>query len=246
MGLISNIFGKKSNFEGNLKKAYYCFKPEMVDTIFLGGIDQARKIVLSISKILNEDAKSYDALKCYEILKLFVTVLTRKVITQSDDAKIKASLLVKGNGIITNKNVENIFAFIVLSINNPEFELLSEADFDVLNTISGYQSYADNAVLQNENITYNSTDEQYGIVLEKPIYVNGIRGSEKYLSSLRTVLNEKLTWSRIGSFSTEAVNGVIDSYEMYLPSGKLYKTIYICMYAKQNSTVAPKGFHLEV
>ena len=35
---------------------------------------------------------------------------------------------------------------------------------------------------------------------------------------------------------------MVDIYEIILPSGKLYKTIYLNMYGTQNSTKTPKGF----
>ena len=42
--------------------------------------------------------------------------------------------------------------------------------------------------------------------------------------------------------SVDGINGMVDVYDTYLPSGEEYKTIYINMYGASNSTFAPKGF----
>lgn len=45
--------------------------------------------------------------------------------------------------------------------------------------------------------------------------------------------------------SVDGINGMIDIYEGYLPSGKRYKTLYVNMYGTANSTTAPKGFKMK-
>lgn len=85
-------------------------------------------------------------------------------------------------------------------------------------------------------------DPEHGLVVNKPIYVKGIEGSKAYLASLRTILGEKLTWNRTGSFSIAGINGMIDLYESKTASGVAYKSVYLNMYATDNSTTPPKGF----
>ena len=65
---------------------------------------------------------------------------------------------------------------------------------------------------------------------------------EKYLKFLRTINGEPIKWNRRGSMNVDGVNGMVDVYDTYLPSGAEYKTIYINMYGASNSTFAPKGF----
>ena len=69
-----------------------------------------------------------------------------------------------------------------------------------------------------------------------------IDGEKELLESLYTINGEKIKWHRQGSVNVNGVNGVIDIYDTYLPSGKLYKTIYINMYGAKKSTKAPEGF----
>ena len=93
-----------------------------------------------------------------------------------------------------------------------------------------------------ENQPHNELDADFGLVPQKPVYTVGIDEQEKYLRSLRTVEGEPIKWNRRGSMSVDGVNGIVDVYDTYLPSGEEYKTIYINMYGASNSTFAPKGF----
>ena len=91
----------------------------------------------------------------------------------------------------------------------------------------------------------NEKDPEFGLVPEKPIFTLAIEivdGQRAYLSKLRTLNGEKITWKRFGSTSVDGINGMIDIYETFLPSGQPYKTLYINMYGAEKSTKAPVGF----
>lgn len=93
----------------------------------------------------------------------------------------------------------------------------------------------------------NEGDSDFGLIPEKPIFtlaLMSVDGEEEYLNRLYTVNGEKIKYNRRGSISIEGINGVIDIYETFLPSGQPYKTIYINMYGAKNSTEAPAGFVL--
>lgn len=85
----------------------------------------------------------------------------------------------------------------------------------------------------------------FGLVVDNPIYTlatKSVRGEHEYLERLRTLNGEKITWNRVCSTSSEKVKGLIDMYDTYLPSGELYKTVFINMYGAKTSTKAPEGF----
>lgn len=91
----------------------------------------------------------------------------------------------------------------------------------------------------------NENDPEFGLVPEKPIFTLAteiIDGQRAYLGKLRTLNGDKITWKRLGSTSVEGINGMIDIYETYLPSGVPYKTLYINMYGARTSKTAPAGF----
>lgn len=91
----------------------------------------------------------------------------------------------------------------------------------------------------------NENDPELGLVPEKPIFTLAteiVDGQRTYLGKLRTLNGDKITWKRLGSTSVEGINGMIDIYETYLPSGAPYKTLYINMYGARTSKTAPAGF----
>ncbi len=93
----------------------------------------------------------------------------------------------------------------------------------------------------------NEDDSDFGLVPEKPIFtlaLMSIDGEKEYLDQLYTTNGEKIKYNRRGSISIEGINGIIDIYETFLPSGEPYKTIYINMYGASKSTKAPDGFVL--
>ena len=91
-------------------------------------------------------------------------------------------------------------------------------------------------------------DDDFGLVPENPIFTLALKsviGEEEYLDNLYTVNGEKIKYNRRGSISVAGINGMIDIYETYLPSGEPYKTVYINMYGAKRSKRAPAGFSFE-
>lgn len=91
----------------------------------------------------------------------------------------------------------------------------------------------------------NENDADFGLVPQKPIFtlaLKSVEGEKEYLEKLYTVNGEKIKYNRRGSTSVNGINGMIDIYETYLPSGQPYKTIYINMYGARTSSKAPAGF----
>ena len=84
----------------------------------------------------------------------------------------------------------------------------------------------------------NENDSDFGLVPEKPIFtlaLMSVDGEKEYLNRLYTENGEKIKYNRRGSMSVEGINGMIDIYETFLPSGQPYKTIYINMYGVRSS-----------
>ena len=95
----------------------------------------------------------------------------------------------------------------------------------------------------------NENDADFGLVPEKPIFtlaLMSVDGEKEYLNQLYTAKGEKITYTRQGSTGVDGINGMIDIYDTYLPSGDFYKTIYINMYGAKRSQSAPKGFSFSV
>lgn len=102
--------------------------------------------------------------------------------------------------------------------------------------------------LNKQNQPDNEGDTDFGLVPEKPIYtlaIQSVEGEKKFLNRIYTSAGERITYKRVGSVKAEGINGLNDIYEIYLPSGKLYKTIYINMYGAKESSMPPAGFSFE-
>ena len=99
----------------------------------------------------------------------------------------------------------------------------------------------------SKNQPDNEGDTDFGLVPEKPIFTSAlesVKGERRYLDKLHTPNGERITYNRLGSTCANGINGMIDIYETFLPSGQPYKTIYINMYGAKQSTKAPAGFSL--
>lgn len=95
----------------------------------------------------------------------------------------------------------------------------------------------------NQEIESQGTDDpEYGLNAQKPIYTYKANGSDSYLASLRTEKGNPLHWVRTGSWCFKNIHGMVDEYTGFLPSGEIYKKIYLNMYGNKNSAIAPRGF----
>ena len=244
MGLFKFLRKKGPSHDDKLRIAYRCFKPEAVESIFPGGIKQADRIVSSLGKIYNIDLESCDFERYYEILNTYLEVLIRRKITSGSNAHIIKVLQVKHPDLVNNKEIAtNALAFITINMRNNNFALKTDDDMAKLSLVIKTLTYAEDATKQNVVAeTENLEDPEYGLVLIKPIYTQGVSGSNKYLQELETTLGEPLTWNRRGAAYVEGINGMVDVYDSFLPSGKPYKTLYLNMYGSTNSAKIPVGF----
>jgi len=62
------------------------------------------------------------------------------------------------------------------------------------------------------------------------------------LKQLYIAPGAKPTWKKTQSLTVEGIPGIVDEYEMYVPSGDLYKKIYISVSNEKMSTKVPAGF----
>lgn len=246
MGLFDSFKKKPPTHEEKVALAYRCYKPDKVEMIFPGKKEQADKIIISLAKICNISLNACDAQRYYRILTIYSDVLIRKVLTHSSDEHIVTSLLMKHSEEIKDRTIAlQAVAFVTLNMANNSFAIYSEDDKDFLLAETESVEYFMDARQQNKTAEQeNLNDANYGLTGSKPIYTNGVEGSRDYLSKLRTSLGESVTWERTASYDIEGVNGIVDVYDIFLPTGKRYETIFINMYGTTNSTKAPKGFVL--
>lgn len=83
---------------------------------------------------------------------------------------------------------------------------------------------------------------EFGMTVTNPIPTISVRGSNRYLSSLR-FRGQEVKNHRHGSTSSPVTDGNVDIYELTV-AGKEVGTVYICPYHRKNCKIAPKGFTL--
>ncbi len=232
--------------EQKVSVLYRSMNRELVGHTFPGGKKQVGSIIKSLSKIFRLNLDACDVNMYKEILSTYTDVFIRKVVTHSPDDMIITSLKEKHSDLIKNDDAANmVMSFVMINMINNDFEIIADDDLQTVEILAtGFVQNQEDRVANVACETDNLDDPEYGLVPEKPIYTNGVSGSKAYLNRLTTALGEELSWERQGSMSVEGINGMIDVYEGYLPSGKRYKTLYVNMYANANSTTAPKGFKI--
>lgn len=100
-----------------------------------------------------------------------------------------------------------------------------------------------------QRINEDGTDEDeisdgygdFGYVLTNPIPVNTTFGSAVYLTKLRTLENQRVSYERLGSFDSPVSEHPVDGY-IISSGGKELATLYFSCYHKKNSEKAPKNF----
>lgn len=88
----------------------------------------------------------------------------------------------------------------------------------------------------------SDVDDEQGLVPKKPIYTNGADQQRNYLRCLRSINGETLNWNHRGSIKIDGVQGLVDIYDAYLPSGAEYRTVYLNGSGIACPAYAPKGF----
>jgi len=84
-------------------------------------------------------------------------------------------------------------------------------------------------------------DCEYGLVANKPVFVNGFGSDKEYLSHLATIDGTKLTYERVGSSEVEGIAGSVDMYRLLLPNGEEHLRIFLCNYGSRTTKDTPQG-----
>ena len=147
---------------------------------------------------------------------------------------------------VEDDTIDDNSAELIDTLSNPDL-----TPDDALSAILKFQAKAtiDAMEANADSQPDNEGDDDFGLVPEKPIYtlaLKSVDGEEEYLNKLYTESGEKIKYTRRGSTSTEGINGMIDIYDTFLPSGQPYKTIYINMYGAKASASTPKGFSFSI
>lgn len=84
-------------------------------------------------------------------------------------------------------------------------------------------------------------DPEYGLVPEKPVFVNGFGMDKEYLSHLYAEDGTKLSFARVGSSEVNGIAGPVDLYSLLLPDDTEYLRLFVCNYGSTMKRIVPKG-----
>ena len=194
--------------------------------------DMARILSVLSEKIPDAGLSRMDHLQ--KVYMFFVSVFSRTLVM--DPFEIRESMVHRfaymPEDLVVDCTAASL-AFICLSS-----EKISD---HILGRLALMELTEENAIKNKSLESKYLDDPQYGLVPDKPVFINGFGPHHIYLDALCTADGIELKNHRRGSMQVEGIDGPVDVYDLYLPSGKKYKTIYLCLYGNSNSTAAPLG-----
>lgn len=220
--------------ESSVIAAYNKLSDDQRERFFPGKEYQAKRIVGSLCALLG-DSCSYD-----QLLELYITAAVRAMMGFESErinitVKMRFSDIVPESKAITVieciKRLNQNFTFIEKAI-SPEMQAFDKF-FDTQNEA---------AFKRNDKRTEDAAAYPgFGIDPSNPIFAHSSAGSYSYLNLLYTADSVPLTWNRVGSMTLESSPDPIDQYELLLPNGDVYLTVYVNMYARKSSVYCPAG-----
>lgn len=207
MGLFGFLNRKGLSHAEKVERAYQGYIPEMAGKMFPEGVKQVDKIITSLAKLYSIDLDAADAMQYSAILTTYSDSFIRRVLTQSPNDQIIDCLLVKHSALVKDREVaKKALAFVTLNMDNNDFTLESNEDMAKLSPYVDFLTYQEEAAKKNALAEKaNLDDPEYGLVVAKPIYTNGVSGSNSYLRTLKAASGESMTWTRRGSTYVRAL-----------------------------------------
>lgn len=237
-GFISKVLSlKKHNTNSTVEQIYENTNKEQRRKIFYGGLKSAERILTSLAQDAFGNTEALSIEMCFQIY-LQTWIRSRGGFNPlfSSPAYIKEALC---------KRFESIDAGSVLICVNGSLTEIYRHEPELKMKVDAIeamrQSVNNNAQKNAEIENLYLSDLEYGLVPQKPVFVNGFGSDKDYLSHLYTDEEIKLNFVRVGSAPVEGIAGPVDLYRLLLPDGTEYLQIYVCNYGSSNKKSSPKG-----
>ena len=203
------------------------------EMIFSNSYDNMARILNALSgKIPNRESSRTDHLNY--VLGFYISVFSRTLVM--DPFEIRDSMVHRFRDLPKDLVVDcTAESLAYISLTN---EKLAEK---ILGRFFLRDMIEQNAEKNTEIETKYLNDPQYGLKPEKPVFINGFGPHHIYLDALCTPDGVELKNDRRGSMQVSGIEGPVDVYDLFLPNGKKYMTIYLCLYGSKNSVIAPRG-----
>lgn len=232
--VIDELQGKFAVGLVDITPAYNALSSDQKARFFPGRPYQARKVIYSFLALLGQNC-DYSRL-----LELYITIASRAMMgfeTERIIITVKArfsDILPERIAPILIECAKRIYSNYVFytKADTPEYSTY-EKQFD--------QQYSASLIEneRHENDAIRLPD--FGTSVRNPIYAHAAGGSYRYLNLLYTSDLVPLTWNRVRSIAVNSTSDPIDQYDLLLPDGTKYKTVFINMYSRKSSCYYPKG-----
>lgn len=232
--LENNITDKGIKSE-DYRKLYDAIDPIYSKYIFPAGYNEFRIILNSLKYLLG---KKYTSL---ELAKIYTLNWTR---TEQTDADEVIENIRKSNELEDNEDkIDLLISFILIHKNNIDFEIKDNENFVIVKLLAdSFKERTKFKEINNLKITQNIHDDDYGKVVNKPIYINGFKRSAKFMRSLRFENDDILKYERKGSIQSDSGN--VDVYEIVNENTHEKDILYMNLYSSNNEYYPPKGYRL--
>lgn len=230
---------KNGSIEGtmdeNYRSLYESLNPKLKSFIFPAGYNEFIIIINSLKYLFE---KKYSAI---ELVKMYAVNWTRTGQSDADEVvkRIKLSNDLKDD----QDKIDLLVSFILIHKNNTDFEIKDMESFNFTKKFA--ESFKDRVKYKEINthkITENIYDEDYGRVAHKPIYIDGFKGSDRFLKSLKSSNGDSLICKRKGSIPGEG--GSVDIYEVENENTHEREILYVNLYSENSNYYLPKGYSM--
>jgi len=228
---VSNIVIEKRDY----RKLYDSLDPKFAKFIFPAGYDEFKIIINSLIYLFDHKFTSV------ELARIYAKNWTRTEQADADEVvrNIKLSKELEGN----EDKIDSLVSFILIHKNNTDFEIKDSETFTIVKKVAdSFEERAKLKEINNLKITQNINDDDYGKVVNKPIYINGFKRSDQFMKSLRFENGDSLKYERKGSIQSDGGN--VDVYEIENENTHKKDIIYINLYSNNREYYPPKGYKL--
>lgn len=239
-GFLDKLFGGKSSklkINETVQTIYNGMNKDYREKVFYGSLLSADCILSELTRNVFGNVNDMNINLCFQIyLQTWIRSRGGLNPTFSTPTYIKQALCNRFANIDPNVVLKCV-TFSLSEIYRREPELKNRAE--AMETVQ--KSVHENA---QKNISIENVylhDPEYGLVAEKPVFVDGFGRDKEYLSHLYTKDGTKLNFARVGSSEVNGIAGPVDLYRLLLPDNVEYLQVFVCNYGSTFKKIAPKG-----
>lgn len=239
-GLLDRMFwGKSSKPKANqtVQKIYDGMNKDYREKVFYGSLVSADRILSELTRNVFGNVNDMNINLCFQIyLQTWIRSRGGLEPTFSTPTYIKQTLCDRFADIDSNVVLKCVsFSLSEIYRREPELKKRVEAMETIQRSV--HENAQKNISIENAYLN----DPEYGLVPEKPVFVNGFGRDKEYLSHLYTEDGTKLKFARVGSSEVNGIAGPVDLYRLLLLDNTEYLRLFVCNYGTTTKKVAPKG-----